>query len=119
MSDPRLPDLLDRFSLCESCCLSESPYSGEDIEDILVWRVRGNGDWSDAPGNLGPYEDNDGYAVVRLKDGRFGTLEEWEDSSGHGCQCGASATAFPTMEEAVRLGLSEETRDDFCSLGEE
>lgn len=30
------------------------------------------------------YEDTQGYALVKLADGRFGLLSEWSDSSGHG-----------------------------------
>ncbi len=56
--------------------------------------------------------DNCAYAVGKLKDGRYIAIEEWEDSSGHGCQCGGTSAVYDTLEEALRLGLGQSVRED-------
>lgn len=56
--------------------------------------------------------DNMSFALVRLADGRYMTVEEWEDSSGHGCRCGGATALFDTLEDALMLGLSPGPRDE-------
>lgn len=48
--------------------------------------------------------------VVKLNDGRWGVIAGWADTTGWGCQCGGEVTAFPTEDEMVRFGLTDEYR---------
>jgi hypothetical protein len=56
--------------------------------------------------------DNMAYAIGRLKDGRFIAIEEWEDSTGHGCRCGGTANLYASLEDALKLGLCVDARRD-------
>lgn len=47
------------------------------------------------------FEDTSSSIIVRLQDGRFGLFHEWSDSSGHGCQCDAGWTVYPTLDAAL------------------
>jgi hypothetical protein len=66
-----------------------------------------------AKSEQGDYAEGSSCAIGRTKDGRFVVVEESSDTTGHGCQCGASASIHDTLEEAVRLGLSQEWRDHY------
>jgi hypothetical protein len=60
-----------------------------------------------------------GAAVFQLNNGNWAVAEEWQDYTGHGCQCGANWTdciaddpkrPFRSLKSAVNFGLGEETR---------
>lgn len=56
-------------------------------------------------------DEEQGAAVCKLWDASYACFEEWQDYSGHGCQCGALVTGpFDTLEDAIRLGLGDDSR---------
>lgn len=54
------------------------------------------------------------FGVGKLADGRYVAIEESSDATGHGCQCSGSASIWPTLEQALTLGLSREYREAFA-----
>ena len=58
----------------ETCGSKAWNFQADDVDSVL------SGYHSHPEG----YEDSDTVAVVKLKDGRFGTFHEWSDTSGHG-----------------------------------
>jgi hypothetical protein len=56
----------------------------------------------------GDYAESHGAAILKLKDGTYAAVEQWEDTTGHGCQCGGEASRHDTLMEACTIGLSEE-----------
>lgn len=58
------------------------------------------------------YGDNgedefESVAVFEALSGGYIVALESSDYTGHGCQCSGSASRFTTLDEALRLGLSE------------
>jgi hypothetical protein len=39
---------------------------------------------------------------------------EWQDTSGHGCQCRSNVKRFDTLGEAITLGLDADERVKLC-----
>lgn len=62
----------------------------------------------------GSYCDSGSFAVGELKDGRIIVVREDSDSSGHGCQCSGSADIFDNIDLAMRLGLTENEREELA-----
>lgn len=50
------------------------------------------------------------YAILRLVDGRWASLESWNDYTGWGCQDGATLRIGPDRDSVVRFGLTEDGR---------
>lgn len=50
------------------------------------------------------------YAVVRLHDGLWASLEAWADTSGWGCRDGVTWHIGNTQEDVERWGLDDEGR---------
>ena len=69
------------------------------VEVVAAWGC--DGEWLEQGGS-----DNSQVAVLRSASG-FVVFEESEDYTGHGCQCGSSASEFPTLADALRLGVTE------------
>lgn len=82
----------------QSCCLT-LPEEGilDHVENVEAWLESEN-------------EGAEGGALARLNDGRWLTLVESQDYTGHGCQCSGSMSIWPSREEAIRMGLTEEVR---------
>jgi hypothetical protein len=51
-----------------------------------------------------------GFALLRLRGGRYAVWEEWRDSTGHGCRCRSRIWIFDSRNEAIRLGLPLEVQ---------
>lgn len=61
--------------------------------------------------------DNESFAIGELG-GRFYVVQEWSDSSGHGCRCDGTITEWASLEEAIRLGIGEPQREAISRLNE-
>jgi len=48
--------------------------------------------------------------LLELEDGRWAAASGWTDYTGWDCQSGFSIQAYPTREDAIRLGLTGEHR---------
>lgn len=75
--------------------------------------------WSDLDGRAiaayMDYEDgSSGVAIFALADGRFCVVRQWEDTTGHGCQCGGEAAIYASREEALLQGING---DEAIQLG--
>lgn len=62
-----------------------------------------------------PGEDNGGtelalYALLELADGRWASLEAWNDYTGWGCQDGSTVRIGTDRDTVVRFGLADEGR---------
>jgi hypothetical protein len=82
------------------CCLRDK--LGFDPRDAaeVIFSGRDQGD----------YAEGSSAAIARMNDGSFVAVLDWEDTSGHGCQCGATAGVWPNLGQAVVMGLDEEWR---------
>lgn len=91
-----------------SCCLKDKlPFELDQVDDaVFACEVCSCGTTDDC----GSYCDRTGVAMARLADGRFAVVLDDQDTSGHGCQCGASATVHATLEDALAFGLTDEWR---------
>lgn len=58
------------------------------------------------------YCDTSSEAILVLKDGRWVRATESSDTSGHGCQCSGSVDVFDNKTEFLKLGLTDEQRED-------
>jgi hypothetical protein len=57
-------------------------------------------------------DEASGAGVTHLKGGGFATFSEWQDYTGHGCQCGSDASGpFKTLREACLKGLGDGGRE--------
>jgi hypothetical protein len=63
------------------------------------------GGWNNDDGSAG-------YAVAELPDGRWIAASQWEDYSGHGCQCDGTSQVYDSLALALRLGLDQDQRKD-------
>jgi hypothetical protein len=92
---PELDAFRSEMESLERCCLKHPvDYKVGEIESVKYWVP------SEPDGETG-------YALFRLKDGRWGAMEESQDYTGHGWQCGSSVEFYATEEEAIRLGIGE------------
>lgn len=76
---------------------SADPFSRADVAEIIA-AVNGDND--------GP----DWVGVFRLDDGRFAVVSAGCDYTGWGCQEDGQAASASSLEELVRLGLSDDER---------
>jgi hypothetical protein len=92
--DHNLEDFKDYYEWLFTCCLGEPAASlMSEVEEVIHFSE------SENDGDIG-------VSVSRLKDGRYLTIEEWQDYTGHGCQCAALSEVFNTLEDAI-LGLPD------------
>lgn len=76
------------------------PIEPEDIEEVThFWAVA-----------YEEYADQTMQAVMRLKDGRWASVDTWSDSSGYGCQDGTTWHIGATFDDVARWGLTDEAR---------
>lgn len=94
-------ELTTRVRELVACCLRNVP------EDITVSTID---QWVRVYPEYGYGPESDEAALFLCADGRWAVLEGWEDSTGHGCQCGAAVSFHATREAACRLGLSDKGR---------
>lgn len=73
-------------------------------------------EWSTAADfHRDPYCDTESFALALLANGRFLTIEESSDTTGHGCQCSGVAQFFDNLGAAIHLGLSTDQRTNFLT----
>lgn len=82
---------------------SPEPLAFESLEAFSAW--------------YGDYAEEDVYALLRMKDGRYATLTASCDTTGYDCKGYVSWHYYATLEEAVNFGLTEGARD--ALFGEE
>lgn len=103
----KIDDLRSTYESLASCCLHEPQWSPDDVADVLcaVWRGEDTGEqWK--PGEK-TCTESQSYTVVKLADGRYGLMEESEDYTGHGCQCGSTTAVYATLDELITMGIPE------------
>jgi len=94
-----LEDFKNEVEFLEGCCLAHpSEYAEQDFITKIV-QVEA---WIQSE-NEGP----SGFALFRLDDGKWATLEESQDYTGHGI-CHSEVNVFTSRDDAIRLGLGEE-----------
>lgn len=100
-------ELRDTYAGLLACCLHDPQWSPDDVVEPLctVWQGDGSGGWQ--PGAKQSTESS-AYVVVKLKDGRYGLLEDSEDYTGHGCQCGSSTAVYGSLDDLLRMGIPED-----------
>ena len=110
-------DLESAFSDLARCCLHSPAWTPVDVDQVLCSACRSYPGWRDSETYDIGGSDSESETVVRLKDGRYGLLSESSDYTGHGCQCGASATAFATADELLKLGVVDEAAREAIRIG--
>ncbi len=80
-----------------------------DVEAVTRYHVTYHDEVPWAPGRSTGTELNL-LAVGRLRDGRWFSVEAWNDYTGWGCQDGSDIRVGATEEQVVRFGLSAEAR---------
>lgn len=58
-------------------------------------------------------DETGSIALARLADGRYLTVFESSDYTGHGCQCDGGADLYDSLAEAYNLGLTDDARDHY------
>lgn len=58
------------------------------------------------------YCDTSSESILVLKDGRYVMAHESSDTTGHGCQCSGSVDVYPDRAEFLKLGITDEQRED-------
>lgn len=85
----------------------QTPIEPADIAEALRYSISYHGtEWTS--GETGT--ELNLYAVLRLKDGRWASLEAWNDYTGWGCQDGATVRIGATREAVTRFGLTDAGR---------
>lgn len=86
---------------CDGCCLVGSiAFTLADVTEILAFE--------EYPYGGGP--DSNSTSLVKLANGKIGVFCEWEDYTGHGCQCGCTTEIYDTVEAALRFGVTDTER---------
>lgn len=101
-------ELESAFGELARCCLHSPAWTPADVDRVLCSVCRHYPDWGDSKSYDIGGSDSESETVVRLKDGRYGLLSESSDYTGHGCSCGASAGAYDTVDELLKLGVVDE-----------
>lgn len=92
-----LEDFQSYFLSLKGCCLgTDTEKAVEDSVELIAFAY-------------GAREDR-GAAITKLKNGHYAIFEEWQDYTGHGCQCDCWSAEEETIEEAVRMGLTDQGR---------
>ena len=55
----------------------------------------------------GDCSESNGVAVFKMDDGKFCVVEQWEDTTGHGCQCGGTTNLYDDYQSMLSEGLSK------------
>ena len=77
---------------------------GEVTEEELV-AARWDHWFYDSPEGYG---STDMHGLGQLRDGRWVALEGWADTTGWGCQCGATIYVAGDREQVVKYGVTQE-----------
>ena len=102
------------FDSLQGCCLHQAVWLPRDATMILCSiYTNDNGDWEDsldygAYGNWKDGTESSSYTIARLRSGKLGLLAEWEDYTGHGCQCDSSTSIYDNLTELLRYGIPED-----------
>lgn len=78
--------------------VSVEPFDREDVAEIIAI-------------DDGENDGENWLGVFRLKDGRFATIDAGCDYTGWGCREWGSAEVAGSLEEIIKLGLSNEQRN--------
>lgn len=98
LTETEKEDLLDAFDYLEDCCLHEAQFTPAEVDSILAYGWM-EGGWKRELCLTG--NDGQGFAVARLKNGRYGLITASADYTGHGCQCGSMTVVADTLPEIV------------------
>lgn len=92
----------DRVTELTACCLH--PSDVVKVDQLLAW----NNGCSCWPKACNTYCEGWELAIFTTG-GMYYVLSAWEDTSGHGCQCGSQISmGYQTLENAVTVGLTDE-----------
>lgn len=83
-------DLAAIFEVITECCLHDPQWQAQDAKSMIVWH---------GSRETGP--ESNSLVIVRLDSG-FGLLTQFEDYTGHGCQCGSMTVREPTLHDLVK-----------------
>jgi hypothetical protein len=111
MNHPTEADVQAQGDMLTGCCLK---HKDENWKPGIVKKVIA---WFDTASSYAYGTERSGYVVFKTSDKRFAVLSDSEDYTGHGCQCCSSLTIWDTLEEALRLGLSEDEKNKLIYVG--
>lgn len=93
-------EVQDYYGNLKGCCL------GADTEALLPLITEVLYFCESEPDEAG------GWAAVRLQGDEYAILNEWQDYTGHGCQCGCkSERGFMGLDTFLKLGLDPQQRE--------
>lgn len=86
------------------------PIDSGDVAEVTDWFVsyHDGGRYVVGSGHTGT--ELDLVAVLRLKDGRWVSVQAWNDYTGWGCGEGSNVAIGSTRDQVVRFGLDDEGR---------
>lgn len=95
------------------------PITADMVAEVTDWYATYNegGPYVAGSGDTGT--ELDLIAVVRLKDGRWASINAWNDYTGWGCQDGSEIAIGDTKEQVVQFGLDEDGRRKLNLAGAE
>lgn len=81
-----------------------------DVAEVTDWFIsyHSGGRYEVGSGDTGT--ELDLVAVLRLWDGRWASVQGWNDYTGWGCQDGSTVAIGESREQVIRFGLDEEGR---------
>jgi hypothetical protein len=87
-----------------------APIRPDDVAEVTDWfaSYHEGGPYVVGSGDTGT--ELDLVAILRLKDGRWASVQAWNDYEGWGCQDGTKVAIGDTKEQVVMFGLDEEGR---------
>jgi len=75
MTDDKMEILRDSYDRANTC---------GDHPDCVPWKLDDVVEVLHAREDIGDYSETSSACVVKLKNGNFGTVTEWGDTTGHG-----------------------------------
>jgi len=95
----------------DDCC---DHFEGHPTADAVIVANSYCGEW----GREREGWDDESFVIFTDASGAFWAAWESSDSTGHGCQCsGGFAGPYPTLRDAVFLGLTADQREGYTQAG--
>jgi hypothetical protein len=84
--------------------------TSDQVAEVAEWCVTYHGGDPYVAGSGDTGSELDLVAILRLKDGRWASVQGWNDYTGWGCRDGSQMSIGATKEQVVRFGLDDEGR---------
>ena len=105
-------DLNEQIHDLATCCLKHP--LPPDAVSVVASNECSDGVWGKTSDS---YADTESFAIYLDAKNDFWAWWECSDTSGHGCVCSSGyAGPFNSLEDAIRLGLSDDQRIGYAAV---